>query len=223
VRSHGGRLVAAVAAGSLVLTACAGGDAEDLDDVLSAEPTETEEPEPDPTATEDEVDEAEDPADEVDLEAYAPPDEIDDAYVLSVLDAMHEGVLDAVRGAVAAGEVTPELETALADVYTDDQVPVMIEGWDIGIAAELDGQALLPLREVPDAREHVAFYPQMVSDECVVGRLVVDTLPWYDTDEPRERELDLVLVQAEPAPPVNPTPWRVAYDGQGGPGVEACP
>jgi hypothetical protein len=222
VRSHGGRFVAAVAAGALLLSACGGGDDEDLEDVLSAEVTETEEPEPEPTVTEDDDAEVDDPVEEVDLEAYAPPNEIDEAYVLSVLDAMHEGFLEAMRDAVTAGEVTTELEAALADVYTDDQAPVMAEGWAIFIAAELDGQELTPLREVPDAREHVAFYPQMVSDECVVGQLVVDTLPWYDADEPREREANLVLVQAEPAPPVNPTPWRIAYDGQGGPGVEAC-
>jgi hypothetical protein len=51
----------------------------------------------------------------------------------------------------------------------------------------------------------------------------VDRSPWYEVDEPRIRELDLVLVPAETAPPVNPTPWRIAYEGRGGPGTEACP
>jgi hypothetical protein len=157
------------------------------------------------------------------LGAFAVPDEIDEAYVLSVLDAMHTGALPAVRGAVAADGVTPELEAALADLFTADQTPVMVEGWGIWIAAELDGQELIPMRAVPDVREHVSFSPQLVSDGCVVGKLVVDRSPWYEVDEPRIRELDLVLVPAETAPPVNPTPWRIAYEGRGGPGTEACP
>jgi hypothetical protein len=222
VRSYGGRLIAVGATAVLLVGACAGGDADDLEEVLRAQAPETEGPEPEPTAVEDELDDGEDAAGEVDLEAFAPPAEIDEAYVLSVLDAMHEGFLPALRDAVAAGEVTPELEAALADQYTEDQLDLMVEGWEIGIAAELDGQELIPMRQVPDAREHLEFHPRLVSDECIVGSVVVDTRPWYELDEPWPEELEMVLVQAEPAPPWNPTPWRIAYEGLGGPGAEAC-
>jgi hypothetical protein len=222
MRRMGGRGAALAVAGTLLLTACAGGDADDLDDVLSAEITETEDPEPEPTATEDEVDEVEDPVDEVDLEAYAVPAEIDDAYVLSVLDAMHEGFLPALRDAVAAGEVTPELEDALADIYVADRVEHALEGWVIRIAAELDGQPLRELDPQPEPRQHLAFYGQLLSDECVLGTLEVDEAGWYEDEGVGVEERGLTLVQAEPAPPVNPTPWRIAYDSRGMPEVETC-
>jgi hypothetical protein len=220
VRSYGGSLIAVVAVGSSVLGGCAGGDAESLEDVLGAVPTPIEESEP--PAHEDEPDDGEDVAGEVDLEAFAPPDEIDEAYVLSVLDAMHEGFLPALRDAVTAGEVTPELEAALADIYVEDRVEHAVGGWEIRIAAELDGQALRELAPSPAPREHVGFREQMLSDECVVGILEVDEAPWFGGDSTGVSDRDLVLVPAEPAPPVNPTPWRIAFDGVDGPGVEAC-
>jgi hypothetical protein len=96
------RTFATLAAGASLLAACAGTPD---DDVLSAEPEETAEPEPteteDPDEAEPEPEETEEPEPE---DPYAVPDEIDETYVEDVMNAILQVQAEVLRGSLELDE-----------------------------------------------------------------------------------------------------------------------
>jgi hypothetical protein len=101
---------------ALLLVGCTGGGDDDLLEVDAAQepqPEETEDPEPEPEETEDPESEPEDP--------YAVPDEIDEAYVEGVINAILEVQSEVLRGALQQqqGENLSEDLTALHFATTE--------------------------------------------------------------------------------------------------------
>jgi hypothetical protein len=183
-------------------------DADTADAGTEPEP----EPEPEPEA-ETEPDPEPEPGADDDVERFAVPAEIDVEYLEAVLNRMHEGLVPGIRSAVDGGAVTDELEAAIADVYVDELVEFETEGWERQLERDPDSGFVL-LADDPQARTNRVTQPVVLSEECVIAFVDVDTGPWYGRTDLEPFTNLVILVQAEPAPPVNPTPWRIDTDGQ---------
>ena len=159
--------------------------------------------------------------DEAEVEAYAisGAEDIDEDYLLAVLDRMHEGLVPAIASSAADGEVNDELAEANAQVYVDHEH--YLEGWEYRITGEFDGEEVAQVVDDPEPRTYRNADPLVVDDDCVVLLVEWDESGWYDSDDEQWRQQAVKLSEAEPAPPVNPTPWRI--DGKADvPDTEWC-
>ena len=147
----------------------------------------------------------------MDVERYAAPadpDDLDEDYITEVLNAVHEGLLPAIADAIEAGEVTDDLADAHAEVY--DDVDHQLEGWEYRISGEFDGQEVAQAVEDPEPRRYRVVDVRVASDDCLAVNVEYDDSGWYRSDDEEWVPKGVNLVRAEPSPPTNPTPWRIA-------------
>lgn len=185
----GGRAVVAGAATALLLAACTGTSAEP--EVATATvPVATPAPStPSPSPTPD--------------DPYAVPDEIDEAYLNRVFEALEQVIGDATRLIVAQKTYPPEADDLLMEVYGPDALQVVRDGWidELLMDRELDSWADPPadkrvtVREIVHADRHCVFVETAWELEGVLK-------------EPAPETIYLVLMPADPGD-ANPTPWRI--------------
>ena len=203
---------------ALLLVGCADGTADEEPGPIGGEAAaEDATSEDDDDDDEGDVSEDEDAAEADDeLAEYAAPDdldELDSSYLDAVLDRMQEGLISPGRAALHEGEVTPELRDALAAVYSEDEAEFQEVGWESWITGEFDGTEVAQPAADLEARRHRST-PRVTSPECIFAQVEVDYSPFFG--EQREpRSYHVALVPGEPAPPINPTPWRINLEGQG--------
>jgi hypothetical protein len=215
-RPRPARTVGAALAAVLLLAACAGDDdpVEPIPQDEAAPEEESPEPadEPDGAETDDDGDDGEE-----EIARYAVPEDPDDLdvdYIERVLNRMEEGLVPVLRDAVQQGEVTDDLASAYAEIDADPEFHV--EGWEYRLAGEIDGEQVATPIEDLEARQYRVVRPHVLADDCLVADVEYDDSGYYGADEPRWRPLSMGLVQAEPSPPVNPTPWRIVATGEEG-------
>jgi hypothetical protein len=211
-RGRPARTAVALVAASLLLAACA--DDDPVEPIPQDEAAPEESPEP---ADDSDADEADDEGTDQEIARYAvpeDPDDLDADYIERVLDRMHEGLVPVLRDAVQQGEVTEDLAAAYADIDADPEF--QIEGWEFRLAGEIDGEQVATPVEDLEARQYRVVRPHVLADDCLVADVEYDDSGWYGAEEPRWQPLSVGLVQAEPSPPVNPTPWRIVATGEEG-------
>jgi hypothetical protein len=211
-RSRPRRAAVALVAASLLLAACAD------DDPVEPTPQDeaADEASPEPTADPD-AEEADDDGTDEELARYAvpeDPDDLDAEYIERVLNRMEEGLVPVLRDAVQQGEVTDDLASAYAEIDADPEFHV--EGWEYRLAGEIDGEQIATPIEDLEARRYRVVRPHVLADDCLVADVEYDDSGYYGAEEPRWQPLSMGLVQAEPSPPVNPTPWRIVATGEEG-------
>jgi hypothetical protein len=193
---------------ALLLVGCTGGGDDDLLEVDAAQepqPEETEDPEPEPEETEDPEPEPEDP--------YAVPDEIDEAYVERVINAILEVQSEVLRGALQQqqGENLSEDLMALHFATTDGEQRLL--GIDYLQGFIDDPSTREGLRDAADIEDMTFAVDQLLhteSDRCVIAAGHWDTsgtstFP-VDADERVAFSLSRVPEDAERSEG-NPTPW----------------
>jgi hypothetical protein len=207
VTRHTRYTTAVIASLAVALAACGGNDA-DVEPIAEPTPTETaaptEEPQPDePTETEEP--EPDDP--------FAIPDEIDEAYVQSVLDELFAVRSEALRLSVAAnGETTipEEAQPLIPAVHSGPLLARALENFEQIVRAENIDEAFLPPSEMGDERL-VVFRIFESGDNCIV---VTGNYDQSETARVPLPEGSLSLVSLTRAPDdvdsaLNPTPWRL--------------
>jgi hypothetical protein len=200
-------ITAALAAGSLLLAACQGDDEPDL-----AELAEAEQPSPTPTADpapqETEEPEPDDP--------YAVPDEIDEAYVERVINAILEVQDEVLRGALEQ-EPGTSLEPELVELHfaTTDGAERM-QGLE-----ELQGYiddpdtrgGLLPVDQLGSTTAEVEYLHHVEPESCILLIAYWDRTPISSTAPAREDSLTAFSLGridgSQERSAGNPTPWAM--------------
>jgi hypothetical protein len=212
VTRHTRYTTAVVASLAVVLAGCGGGDG-DVEPIADPTPTETaapaEEPQPD------EPDETEDPEPD---DPFAIPDEIDEAYVQSVLDELFALRGEALRKTLQAGDSPGALsDDVLELVRVAHGVPARVEYADqlMAYIREPDSRdAFLPINQMGQTRYDLLRVLR-ADESCIVltgapdlSGVAVDpgVEQWSVTSLGR-------LAPQEDAGGINPTPW-VVYSGR---------
>jgi hypothetical protein len=221
------RTFATLAAGASLLAACAGTPD---DDVLSAEPEETAEPEPteteDPDEAEPEPEETEEPEP---ADAYAVPDEIDEAYVEDVINAILEVQDEVLRGALEQEQGTnlsPELmELHFATTSGAERTNGMDELQRF-IDDARNAENLRPPAEMGASRFDLEMLVHAEAERCIlavgnwdISQLVVDAPPPDDFTAFSLSRID----DEENTSAGNPTPWQWRDSTQMADGEGAIP
>jgi hypothetical protein len=200
------RALATTLAAGLILAACSG--AEDDGDLLDLQAT----PEPTEEATEDPEPEPEEEAEPDD--PYAVPDEIDEAYVESVINAILEVQDDALRGALRQDQgqnLSAELTGLVFATSTGAQRQATLERLQTYIDDPATRGNLLPVDEMGRTYFHPERLVHTEADRCII---VIGF--WENSEvssEPRADD-DFVAFSLARKPSDaevsegNPTPWQ---------------
>jgi hypothetical protein len=196
----------AISAVALLLFGCTGGGEDDVLDIQATQEPATEQTEdPEPEATEEPEPEPEDP--------YAVPDEIDEAYVERVINAILEVRSEIIRGALqqSQGEnLDPDLVALHFSTTEGRQRMNGLESFQRYIDDPESQSALLPADELGNSTFNAEELIHVEPERCIIvvgqwDRRQVS--PEADSDEYVAFSLSRVDSSAE-ASEGNPTPWQ---------------
>jgi hypothetical protein len=210
VTRHTRFTTALIASLAVVLAACGGND-DDVEPIAEPTPTETaaptEEPPPDePTETEEP--EPDDP--------FAIPDEIDEAYVQSVLDELFAVRTEALRAAVESNGQPGIDERAVAAIGASHTGPLRLrvveQVQNIQAADNVDEVFRAPSDMGQERFSLNGIYS--ATNECLVVYGLINSSE-VNLSPPNESVYSVLAVTstAEPANDGNPTPWLLHDEG----------
>lgn len=139
---------------------------------------------------------------------YSVPAVIDVAYVEKVMEALDHVYGDAIRILAKERQITKEFLEHLAAIYTPKEFEIAQEIWVKDIAAGLVG--LLP---TPGDPRTTVLRLVRVEPQCVVAAVDRDFTATRDRPVVTTPQHFVGLVPSSDASDLNPTPWRLSFDG----------
>jgi hypothetical protein len=189
------RPVAALLAAG-VLAACSSGD---------PAPTDTFEPIASPTATDTPTEDATPTETTVAVDQIPPADQIDEAYVQAVIDALDGQVAELARIAREDDEeITERVASQVTALYTGDAENTAYEVF----GGDFPGR----IAREPSAIETRIERVHEASPDCISFVAYRDLSPLGAVDVPTEI-WGLELRPSERSSPLNPTAWKIAHEG----------
>lgn len=142
---------------------------------------------------------------------YAIPDEIDEAYVEKVLEALSENYAAAAREVAEAEEVTPEARDYIEAIYTPDGAKAPIRQY-----ADVARGGSIAFTRDATAAEITVERLESANEDCIFVLVVQDPSSLFTTEvEPFEAYYHLVAETPQDSlRDLNPTPWVIAADAE---------
>lgn len=148
-------------------------------------------------------------AEATEADEFAIPDEIDEAYVERVLDALDESHTAAVEEVANAGRVTNAARSHLEASYRDEAAERVLDGFKL----VLRGRTNVTFKRAPTGTTFEVKEIESATPACIF--VLVSQDPSGLVDVPVEPfDAYYHLVSEGPSSEINPTPWLIAADAE---------